>query len=283
MKYVLVTGASSGIGKTTAIGLAKKGYYIFAGVRNARDAETLDQLSPGIHPVILDVTNNSDIDMMVEKLKVCCGQDGLYALVNNAGINYIEPFENSREEAVRRLMETNFFGLYRLTQRLLPLLQTAAQKTPAKIVNVSSVGGVLGLPWQSFYHASKFAVVGFSESLRQELRPANIVVCCVLPGGIKTPFFSKSEDEIQQSIERLGPANAMYYAKGLGKMKDAARSFIRFASKPERVSTAIEHILSLHRPRFKWIVGTDASVLYWMTKIVPSGVRHRMLQNQFGV
>ncbi|ANI88104.1 hypothetical protein A9P82_01515 [Arachidicoccus ginsenosidimutans] len=282
-RYVVITGASTGIGKVTAIMLAQQGYYVFAGVRNEQDAQRISTEASNIHPVILDVAKPEHIESLFALASSICKDSGLYALINNAGINYIDPFENTKEENARYLMEVNFFGMYKMMQTFLPLLRKAAGSNNAKIINLSSIGGAIGLPWESFYHASKFAVIGLSESLRFEFRKQNIAVSCILPGGIKTDFMTKLKSDVNKSLANLTPANPPYYKKGLVTMIKASEQFgEKMASKPGKVAATIVKILNKRRPRFKFVVGTDGKMMYWMSKFLPSTDRHFLLRRQFG-
>lgn len=279
-KYVLITGASSGIGLVTATTLAQNGYDVFAGVRNEKDAGDLKRNSSNIHPVILDVTKPEDIKNAFNIVSEICGKNGLYALINNAGLNYVEPFECAKEEKVRNIMEVNFFGLTKINQTFIPLLRSYAQqnRNTAKIVNIASIAGTVGMPWGNYYHASKFAVIGSTESLRLELSPQNIVVSCVLPGAIKSNFMPKSRKDFEDAVTKLRPEHPEYYKKGL---KDFIEAGEKSASEPEKVVNSILNILSKRKPKFKNIVGTDAKFLYFLSKFVPSNIRHYLLKTTF--
>jgi NAD(P)-dependent dehydrogenase (short-subunit alcohol dehydrogenase family) len=276
----LITGASTGIGKTTAIELAKAGYTVFAGVRNDKDFQNLqnEDLS-ALHPIILDVTKLADIEKAVEALKSFCGNNGLAALINNAGINYVAPFELADEQKVRNLMEVNFFGMMNLSQKMIPLLQKYGKTNPkgAKIINISSIGGAIGIPWEFSYHASKFAVLGMSQSLRFELEALNIKVACVMPGGVKTPFFQKSGDDTIALKAQLTGENADYYAKSASLMWDNARNFERFATAPEVVARRIQRAIEQTSPPLKIIIGTDAKIIHFLVWMGWTG----LLKGQF--
>jgi NAD(P)-dependent dehydrogenase (short-subunit alcohol dehydrogenase family) len=157
---VLITGASTGIGQATALLLDRLGYRVFAGYRRQADAEALRAAgSMNLRPVRLDVTDPEDVQTAVAEVNEACGAAGLTALINNAGYTYVSAFECTEEVQARALMETNFFGLYRLSQACLPLLRRKVHHSggTAKLINIGSVGSLIGIPWQAFYHASKFA------------------------------------------------------------------------------------------------------------------------------
>lgn len=280
-KFILLTGASTGIGNATAQRMAQSGYTVFAGVRSEKDAAILRGYNlPTLQPLILDVTQKSDIENAFQFIDSQVGTHGLTAVINNAGINYIAPFELSEEAKVRQLMEVNLFGLIHVSQRFLPLLQRYGQQNSdgAKIVNIGSIGSTIGIPWEFSYHASKFAVLGLSESWRFELAKLNIKVTCLLPGGVRTPFFHKSNaDTDPKQQARLMGENANYYSKNLEKMAKNAQQFERFASAPEKVALKIEQAIVSKNPSLKILVGMDAKIIYFLTKMGWTG----LLKSQF--
>jgi NAD(P)-dependent dehydrogenase (short-subunit alcohol dehydrogenase family) len=279
---VLLTGASTGIGNATAQLLASSGYNVFAGVRSTKDSDALNAYGLAtLHPILLDVTQKADIDTAFLQIEKTVGQEGLLAVINNAGINYIAPFELANEAKVRQLMEVNFFGLINVSQRFLPLLQKyktqQASSNTAKIINIGSIGSTIGIPWESSYHASKFAVLGLSESLRFELEDLGIIVTCVLPGGIRTPFFAKTGESIEIAKQKLSGSNGDYYEGNMSKMQEAAQQFERFSTPPEKVAAVIERAIRSRRPPLKILVGNDAKIIYFLTKMGWTG----LLKSQF--
>ncbi|MBC8044662.1 MAG: SDR family NAD(P)-dependent oxidoreductase [Rhizobacter sp.] len=279
---ILITGASTGIGKAAALLLDKSGYRVFAGVRKEKDAETLRaQGTKNLQPIILDVMNTKHIDQAFEQVQAATSNKGLKALINNAGYNYIEPFEMTDETKARAMMETNFFGLYKMSQRFLPLLRayTDAHSDQANLINVGSIGSRIGFPWESFYHASKFAVLGFSESLRFELATQRIAVSAVLPGGIKTEFIGKALGEINAGLEKFPVSNP--YHKGLAKYAAMLPQAEKFGSPPEKVGQEILRILQTAHPRLKYFVGTDAKIFNAMARFLPESWVHAIIRSQF--
>lgn len=282
---VVVTGASSGIGRAVALELARSGYEVLAGVRGERDGGRLAEEAPkGIIPLRLDVTDSEQVDALAEEVARHLGARGLAALINNAGINYVSPFANSDPARARHLLEVNLIGLARVSQVLLPLLRrhVALTERSAKLINVSSIGGAVGIPWEPFYHASKFAVLGLSESLRMELWRERIVVSCVMPGGIRTEFIAKSVDDMRAARETLRPDDPAHYGPALDALIKGSALVSRLGSPPEAVARAIARTLREERPRFKVLVGRDAHFLYLLSKFAPSGWRHFLLRNVFG-
>jgi NAD(P)-dependent dehydrogenase (short-subunit alcohol dehydrogenase family) len=188
MKTVLITGASTGIGKATAILFQQRGWNVVATMRSPQKATELAALDRVIC-LPLDVTDTASIhDAIAEAIEKFGALD---VVVNNAGYGLVGAFETSTPEQIQRQFDTNVFGLMAVTRAILPHLRTQKQGT---IVNISSVGGRSTFPLYSLYHATKWAVEGFSESLQFELRPFNIRVKIVEPGPIKTDFYDRSAD-----------------------------------------------------------------------------------------
>ncbi len=280
---VLLTGASTGIGRVSALHLARKGYRVLATVRRDKDAESLRAENvPGLEPVIVDVDEAEDIERIGQRLDA--EPNGLYALINNAGFNYNAPFEHTVEARARAMMETNFFGLYRLSQRLIPALRRGAEKAgqPSKLINVSSIGGSIGLPWESFYHASKFAVMGLSESMRNELHAQNIRVVVVQPGGIKTDFMPKTEASLKTALAEMPPEGRARYAKPLETMLGLTANAGKYGTPPEAVARAFERILGRRNPGFRTWVGLDARLIHALHRILPFWLMHAMLRRLSG-
>ncbi len=280
---ILLTGASTGIGKATALLLDRLGYRVFAGVRKAADGDALRaEASERLTPIILDVTQKADIDAAYETLAAACGEQGLFALINNAGINYVSPFENTEEDKARQLMEVNVFGLAFITQRMLPLLQKHASqnKLSAKILHVSSIGGAIGIPWESFYHVSKFAVIGLTQAMRLELSHLNIRVAAIMPGGIRTPFFEKSIAQVAPIRAKGGP-NSAYYLRNVEAYLATAQQMDGILSPPEKVAKAMLKALRKQNPDMRLLVGTDANIIYGLQKYLPTRWFNGLMQGVF--
>ena len=282
---VLLTGASSGIGKATALRLAQHNLHVIAGVRRNEDAQMLLEASQkAIEPIILDVTQPQHIADAVRLVRERSHGQGLKALVNNAGINHISPFELTDEHKARQLFEVNFFGLCRLTQALIPDLRTYAQThsdTP-KIINIGSFGSTMGIPWEPYYHASKFALLGLSESLMFELKRQNIKVTAILPGGIRTEFFDKTGQEIDAALEHLQGDHIQHYGPGITALKRPFQQFKHFATDPDAVAKVIARAIQVQRPRFRQFVGLDAKSMFWMVRFLPTAWRQALLGPMFG-
>jgi NAD(P)-dependent dehydrogenase (short-subunit alcohol dehydrogenase family) len=271
---VLVTGASTGIGKATALHLAARGYRVFAGVRSIADAPG------GTTPLLLDLTDGGCIAAAADRL----APENLAAVINNAGYNYLGAFEYADEASARRMMEVNFFGLFRLSQACIPHLRRYAKDRPgttAKLINISSIGGLVGIPWEVFYHASKFAVVGLTEGLRSELWSQNIRAVVVCPGGVRTEFLPKTLRELQAAASQL-PADApIAYSTGLQRLENSVGAAGRFGSPPEAVARKIAGIIEQRNPSLRQLSGTDAHVLFALSRLLPQFAFSRLLRLMF--
>jgi NAD(P)-dependent dehydrogenase (short-subunit alcohol dehydrogenase family) len=193
---VLVTGATSGIGKATAIHLASRGYTVFAGAYRASDQALADlgaaPSSRGRLQIIeIDVTNAQSIQRACSQIEGLLPDGWSFALVNNAGVAFGSPLEVEKLEKMRLQMEVNYFGVVQVVRCFLPLLRRAN----GRIINIGSISGKSSMPFNGSYCASKFALEAFADALRLELRPWQIHVSNILPGDIRTEIWEKALQE----------------------------------------------------------------------------------------
>jgi NAD(P)-dependent dehydrogenase (short-subunit alcohol dehydrogenase family) len=248
----VVTGASSGIGRATALALADRGNRVIAGVRRDGDAAALRTADARVEPVILDVTNPEHVAQLAERTS------GLpvAGLVNNAGIAVGGPLEGLPIDAVRGQYEVNVLGTVRVTQAVLPSLRAAK----GRIVNIGSIGGRVGTPFLGPYASSKAAVRSLSAALRGELRPWGIWVALVEPGAIDTPIWRKGEEGAPEATAALPEHVQRLYDKQMRALVTTVRKTGRAAIPTEVVVDTIEHALTARRPRAVYTVGRDARV-----------------------
>ena len=279
-RAILITGASSGIGRAAALAFDGAGYRVFAGVRRETDGQALRQhASARLQPLILDVHVTEHI---VAARTLLDREGSLFALINNAGHNYVAPFEATDWNKARALMETNLFGLATLTQAMIPLLRAnASRKRATHIVNVSSIGGLIGIPWEPWYHASKFALIGLSESLRHELRRQHIAVSVVCPGGIKTPFIAKSREEADSAARALNAEHQALYGPSMQRLSSLTQAVAGAGSDPETVARVMKRILTTNRPRFLNLVGGDAATMLTLKRWLPAPAFHALMRGVF--
>jgi len=254
---VVVTGASTGIGRATALHLGMLGFDVFAGVRRESDGERLaSEGSGGVTPVILDVTDADSIEAAARRVTEAVGGAGLRGLVNNAGISQPAPVELLPLDALREQLEVNVVGQIAVTQAFLPLLRRAR----GRIVNVSSIGGRVASPTLGAYAASKFAIEALSDSLRMELHPWGIHVSVIEPGSIRTEIWRRGIDAGNSIQERIPDERRELYAPLTGGVRRLAERLQDRAIPPERVADRIAHALTARRPRTRYLVGTDARI-----------------------
>lgn len=271
---VLVTGASSGIGRAAALRLAAQGYRVFAGVRRADDVAALERAAQGeLAPLYLDVTRPDMVEQAARALEAAVAGRGLFGLVNNAGVVVAAPLEFVPLEDVREQFEVNVTGTLAVTQALLPLLRRAG----GRIVNMGSISGSISTPFTGPYNASKFALRAMSDALRLELAPWGISVSIIEPGTVHTPLWPRSLARIQRLEQRLPPRATALYGPVFAKM----RQFIGSARgvPPETVAAVVAATLEARRPRPYYPVGSDAR-LRLALKRLPTRLRDFLIASQ---
>jgi len=261
-RYVLITGASTGIGRACALHLARIGFAVLAGVRKPADGESLERdAGGGVTGIRIDVADLASIAAAAERVRGIVGDDGLCGLVNNAGIVVAGPVEFVSLEDWRRQFEVNFFGQIAVTQAMLPLLrQHVATHGPgaARIVMMSSIAGKVGQPIVSPYSSSKFSLESMSDGLRIELKPQGIHVCLIEPGAIDTPIWGKGAAH-EQGVSPDTSARVLYGAMIDGIM-ERARHAAETAIPAQRVADAVAACLTRPTPRIRTLVGRDAKM-----------------------
>ena len=280
MPIVLITGASTGIGKATALQLAGSGWDVLAGVRNPAAGEALAAQagsSGTVTPVQLDITDTAQIAAAAELVEQRTGAGGLNALVNNAGIAAGGPLEMLPMQELRDLMEVNFFGQVAVTQALIPALR----KAHGRIALLSSIGGLVTTPYMAPYHASKYALEAVGNALRVELRRSDIQVALIEPGSVATPIWEKGNALID-GVEV--PADLQQYYGHVPKaMEKTLADTAKRGVPPERVAQTIERALTAKRMRARYLIGLDAHAMVWASRLLPDLVWDRVLRRAVGV
>jgi NAD(P)-dependent dehydrogenase (short-subunit alcohol dehydrogenase family) len=266
-KTALVTGASSGIGEATALQLAELGYTVYAA---ARRVERMSDLADrGIRTRSVDVTDDPSMVALVEMVVADTGR--IDVLVNNAGYGSYGALEDMPIEEGRRQFEVNVFGLARLTQLVLP--QMRAQRD-GYIVNVSSMGGRIWEPLGSWYHASKFAIEGLSDSLRVEVAEFGIKVVIIEPGSIRSEWSGIAADQLEATSAHTPYARQ---AKVVGAVLRGVH-YSQMASGPEVVAEAIAKAVQSPKPRTRYVVGGGARGILLAERILPDRGFDRFIQ-----
>lgn len=270
---IVVTGASTGIGKASALHLADCGFHVFAGVRDAADGTALEDMRPGvITSLLLDVTDSDQIAAAAQRVLAETGATGLAGLLNNAGVSINGPLEFLPIEDLRLQLETNVVGHVAVTQAFLPLIR----KGRGRVVNMGSIAGLMSMALGGPYSASKFALEALTDVLRMELRAWGIEVIIIEPGAIRTPIWEKSLGAAEARLEELPPATREYYGPLIAKAKSAAELTARKALPVEDVTRVVEHAFCSPRPRTRYIVGRDAKIQRLLTYL-PDRWRDRII------
>lgn len=268
---VVVTGASSGIGKATALHLAQLGFHVLAGVRKPADGEAL---GPAVEPVIVDVTDGGQVAALAERV----GDAPLAGLVNNAGIVVTSPLEAVDLDELRRQLDVNVVAQLGVTQALLPALR----RGPGRVVNIGSIGGRRAVAFNGPYGMSKFAMRCMSDNLRQELRPDGVKVVLIEPGSIRTPIWSKAVADSDEVLEGMAPAMRELYGERITRFRKTALRTERMGIPAERCAKVIAKALTAQRPRAHYLVGPDARVQAQIARL-PTAVSDRILRAVTGV
>ena len=256
-KVAIVTGSSSGIGFQTALMLARNGYSTYASMRNIDKSKTITEIAKKerlpLQAIQLDVNDDVTVKNAINKIV----KDGkrIDVLINNAGYGLFGALEELSIEEIKAQFETNFFGVVRVTQAVLPTMRN--QNGGGTIVNISSVGGQVSVPILSAYNSTKFALEGLSESLSHELGPFGIRVIIIEPGFIKTNIMNSSVLAKRASVE-----NSPYYSF-TKKIESYFKSMMDNpeSSNPEEVAKIILHAVTSDNPQLRFTVGNDASAL----------------------
>jgi NAD(P)-dependent dehydrogenase (short-subunit alcohol dehydrogenase family) len=266
---VLVTGASTGIGRACALELDSRGFRVFAGVRKEEDGERLRKASSErLTPVRIDVADADSIETAAAQMGEEVGGRGLKGLVNNAGITVAGPLEFIPLDEVRKQLEVNFIGQLAVTQAFLPLLRQGG----GRIVNMGSIGGRAPAPFVGPYSASKFAMEGLTDTLRQELRPWGIPVSIIEPGAIATPIWEKGSAAAGELAEKLPPQAHELYGGAIDAMQAATVKMSEAGIPPERVAKVVARALTATRPKPRYLVGRDARMQLTLSRLLPARV-----------
>lgn len=268
---VLITGTSSGIGLQTAVYLAERGFKVYATMRNLSRRDELDaeaaRCNVQLEVLQLDVTDKASIQSAVDT--IIAESDGVYGLVNNAGITLRGYFEDLSEAEIRRVFETNVFGTMAVTRAVLPHMRTARRGC---IVIVASVGGKMGSLALSAYCATKFALEGFGESLALELEPLGVHVILVEPGITRTKIWGANRNVAKRALDPSSP----YYA-WFRESERLANQFVE--SSPitlEEVAKTIHQVLTADRPKLHYLIGRRARIFFALRRCLPGELFDRL-------
>lgn len=271
-ELIVVTGASTGIGAASARELAHKGFHVLAGVRREVDADALR--ADGIEPYILDITMQSDVAAIADRVARDPQRRPLRALINNAGIAVNSPVETLPIDQWRRQFEVNLFGHIAMTQALL----TALLLSSGTVVNISSVGGKVVLPTYGAYAGSKFALEAASDALRREVSGLGIKVVVVEPGAVKTEMAERGITTAEALMANLTEAQLARYGDLIAAVTAQARSFGEDGVSAEHAAKVIAKAATASRPRTRYTIGRDAAILVRINRLVSDRVLDRIMR-----
>jgi len=268
--HVLVTGASSGIGRATALRLAARGHHVYAGIRKEADGTALAEAAAGeLTPLPLDVTDAGQITAAAQTIAEHAGDAGLAGLVNNAGVGVFGPLE---------LIVTAQLAV---TQALLPMLR----RSRGRIVMIGSIGNRFTPPFIGPLAASKSALATMSTALRQELAPFGVRVALVEPGSIRSDAVGKLDADAQQVLSQASPEGRVLYQDAFLNLVAFFSALHHKGSPPDRVAEAVEHALAAARPRTRYLAGQNARRMALVATLLPAAAQdalRRRLAHQPG-
>ena len=277
-KVAIITGSSSGIGHATALLLARNRFHTYATMRNIKNSGDILEIANRerlpLQVIQLDVNDDTSIKNSIEK--VISERERIDVLVNNAGYGLVGAFEDLSIEEIKSQFETNFFGVIRLTQQVLPIMR---KQKLGVIVNVSSGAGRIGFPGMSAYVSSKFALEGLSESMSYELEPLGIKIVIIEPGVIRTNFKKNAV----MSKKSLDDSYISPYSSIIQKMDASITSIIEHATPPEQVAKVILHAVTYNNPELRFPVGNDIIMMLETKKSMSDeDFRKMMMQSIIG-
>jgi len=266
-KVVLITGASAGIGMETAKFLQQNGYIVYGAARRIDRLRELEQ--PGIKTLMIDVTKDESMIKGVQQIIDAEGR--IDVLVNNAGFGSYGAVEDVTMDDARYQLEVNVIGAMRMTQLVLPYMR---KQHYGKIINVSSIGGKIATPFGGWYHASKFAIEGLSDSLRNEVRPFGIDVIVIEPGGIKSEWGGIAMD----SLAKVSGDTA--YKDTVARMGKSFREVDEKMPGPEIIAKLIKKSIEAEKPETRYSAGYMAKPALFFRRILSDRLMDKMMESQ---
>ncbi|HPH67732.1 MAG TPA: SDR family oxidoreductase [Kofleriaceae bacterium] len=263
-QIVLITGATAGIGRTTALYLAKQGRHVIATGRNTAALATLraeaEASSLKLDTVELDVTSADSIARAVASVDQLTNHHGVDVLVNNAGYGALGPSAEITDAEMRRQYDTNVFGLMSVTRAFLPAMRA---RRAGRIINVSSLGGRFTLPYFGVYNSTKYAVESLSDALRYELHAFGIFVTLIEPGAIRTNFESTA-------LSGVGAFDQSAYGESLKKVDALSKRMDRVAAEPIVIARAIERAVRVRRPAARYVAPRMNHMVLMLKSVMPT-------------
>jgi NAD(P)-dependent dehydrogenase (short-subunit alcohol dehydrogenase family) len=276
-QIVLITGATAGIGRHVALDLARKGFWVIASGRRPEALAALLADAEGLrlNTIELDVTDSASIARAVEEVDAITGKRGIDVLINNAGYGMAAPIIETSDEDLRRQYDTNVFGLMAVTRAFAPRMM---ERGRGRIINVSSVGGRVTLPFFGAYNSTKYALESLSDALRRELHAFGIQVALIEPGPIRSDFAEKTMTYVDRYANEASPYAGVYArAHRIRELTDAR------SAGPECVARAIEHAIVARRARPRYVMPVSSRLFVWLTGWLPTRVVDWMFQRALAI
>lgn len=271
-RWILVTGCSSGIGLDAAIALHQRGYNVIATIRHIDQAEPL--FAAGLkHVVVLDLSLSSSVQATAERcLEISNGE--ITALFNNAAYGQPGAVEDLSRDVLRKQFETNLFGVQELTNLLLP---TFLAHSDARIVNCSSVLGIVAMPFRGAYNASKFALEGLTDTLRMELVGTSVKVVLIEPGPIITRFRENALTALQENIDIDASRHQEGYKKNIARLEKPGAA-MPFTLGPEEVTKKLIKALECRNPKARYYVTFPTHLMGFLRRVLPTSLLDKFLR-----
>lgn len=277
---VVVTGTSTGIGAATVTRLAARGFHVFAGVRREEDARpVLSAANANLTPLVMDITDAVAIAAAVKMVEEVVAQRGLAGLVNNAGIVKVGPLELQPLDDFRRQLEVNLIGQLAVIQAFLPLIRRGR----GRIVNVGSIGGLVALPIQGAYSASKFGLEALSDALRVELREWRIPVSHVDPGVTNTAIFGKTMLELDEALHDLHERGHHEYDAQCAAIRKVVEKSPDRAAPADDLAEAIAHALTASRPKTRYHAGRGSKAAFVASRALTDHAKDKVVARALGL
>jgi NAD(P)-dependent dehydrogenase (short-subunit alcohol dehydrogenase family) len=262
-RVVLVTGASSGIGACCAAYLSERGYRVYGASRRIT-------APPNVVPLAMDVTNDASVSQAITT--VLAREGRLDVLVNNAGFGIAGAVEDTSVEEAVAQFDVNFFGMFRVCRAVLPVLR---RQGAGYIINIGSIGGLIAIPYQGFYSASKFALEGLSESLRLEVKPFGIHVVLIEPGDHHTTI---TQNRRSTEVSARGSVYRDRFERAIARMASDEQG----GPTPDGIAHLLYKVINHPNPRLRYTVGPAAQrAAVWMKRLLPNAVIERIMRNYY--
>ena len=268
-KSVLITGCSTGIGRCLALGLHARGYRVFATVKQEKDVTALR--TAGLESLVLDLRSSDSIRTAVDDVLAHTGGQ-LYALINNGAYGQPGAVEDLTRDALRLQFETNLFGTQELTNRVLPVMRS---QSGGRIVQISSLLGIVCMGYRGAYNASKFALEALTDTMRLELRGTNIHIALVEPGPITSRFRDNAFEAYKLHIDKTHSAHQNYYERVERRL--GGTTPLPFTLPPEAVLAKVIHALEARRPKLRYPVTFPAHLFSWLRRFLPGRTLDRIM------